>query len=316
MASKRSTRTFLDDCHHADVEVSGTPSCCARREENPSSLFSETQSSNSARRESREASLTVETPPPLPPIRKQGIAPSKVDHPPSASGRPDRGRDLRPLGLNLPSLPTTPSSMQRTIPMEGRPPNFGVVVPGVYRSSYPGPEDFPFIQQLGLNTMVTLGQKDELDEVYSNFLTVNAIRHHIIPMKGTKKERIPIQTMRDILRVVLDQQHYPLMIHCNHGKHRTGCVVAVIRKVSGWELDTILDEYKAYAAPKIRDCDVQYITEFELSELSNLFVHEANMRLRVRRFFRTTVFAFAVLFIWAVSSNRISYSAEIAGTLE
>jgi tyrosine-protein phosphatase SIW14 len=49
-------------------------------------------------------------------------------------------------------------------------------------------------------------------------MAASGIRHHIIDMKGTKKESIPIQTMRDILRIVLDQQHYPLMIHCNHGK--------------------------------------------------------------------------------------------------
>ncbi len=37
-------------------------------------------------------------------------------------------------------------------------------------------------------------------------------------MKGTKKENIPISTMQSILRVVLDRQNHPLLIHCNHGK--------------------------------------------------------------------------------------------------
>ena len=40
------------------------------------------------------------------------------------------------------------------IPMPGSPHNFGVVVPGVYRSSYPTPPDFNFIQNLGLRTIV------------------------------------------------------------------------------------------------------------------------------------------------------------------
>ncbi len=35
-----------------------------------------------------------------------------------------------------------------------RPNNFGIVLPGVYRSSYPRTEDFSFIQSLKLKTIV------------------------------------------------------------------------------------------------------------------------------------------------------------------
>jgi hypothetical protein len=49
-------------------------------------------------------------------------------------------------------------------------------------------------------------------------MAVNGIKHHVFDMKGTKKEAIPIQTMKAILRLVLDQRHHPLLIHCNHGK--------------------------------------------------------------------------------------------------
>lgn len=36
----------------------------------------------------------------------------------------------------------------------GQPNNFGTVVPGVYRSSYPQEADYPFLQKLGLKTIV------------------------------------------------------------------------------------------------------------------------------------------------------------------
>lgn len=39
-------------------------------------------------------------------------------------------------------------------PLEGRPLNFGVVIPGVYRSSYPKPRDYEYIQGLKLKTVV------------------------------------------------------------------------------------------------------------------------------------------------------------------
>lgn len=86
-------------------------------------------------------------------------------------------------------------------------------------------------------------------------------------MKGTKKEDIPHHTMSAILAVLLDKSHYPLLIHCNQGKHRTGCVVAAARRVSGWTLETALDEYKQFAEPKIRDCDVGYITNLDVTLL-------------------------------------------------
>lgn len=39
-------------------------------------------------------------------------------------------------------------------PKEGRPVNFGLVVPGVYRSSYPKAEDYDFLKDLKLKTVV------------------------------------------------------------------------------------------------------------------------------------------------------------------
>lgn len=41
-----------------------------------------------------------------------------------------------------------------TAPMDGRPVNFGLVVPGVYRSSYPKKEDYAFLKNLKLKTIV------------------------------------------------------------------------------------------------------------------------------------------------------------------
>ena len=60
-------------------------------------------------------------------------------------------------------------------------------------------------------------QKD-FPEGYDTFLSKNGIKHHVFDMKGTKKEAIPITTMKAILRLVLNTANHPLMIHCNHGK--------------------------------------------------------------------------------------------------
>ncbi|KID96688.1 tyrosine phosphatase, partial [Metarhizium majus ARSEF 297] len=192
----------------------------------------------------------------------------------------------------------------------GRPVNFGVVFPGVYRSSYPKPEGYDFLGSLGLKTVVTLVKKDEPDHGLESFLATNGIRQVIFNMKGTKKEAIPMSTIRSILELVLDQKNYPLLLHCNHGKHRTGCVVAAIRKLSGWQLDAVVDEYRAYAEPKVRECDVDYISAFPcgpLQSMYDLYGEPARFSpVQVRTFFRGLLFTSFVMVVWLVSGSHIS----------
>lgn len=109
--------------------------------------------------------------------------------------------------------------------------------------------------------------KEEGDRELTSFVTANGINHILVPMRGTKKEAIPDVTMKGILNHVLDRRNYPLLVHCNQGKHRTGCVVGVMRKLAGWDVGRTVDEYRSYAEPKIREVDVEYISAFEASSL-------------------------------------------------
>jgi len=196
--------------------------------------------------------------------------------------------------------------------LDGRPFNFGMVLPGVYRSSFPKVHDFDYIKGLGLKTIVTLVKKDDLDHDLETFITREGIRQVVFNMKGTKKEAIPLDTMKGILNVVLDKSNYPLLIHCNHGKHRTGCVVGVVRKITGWDAARVVAEYNTYAEPKARECDVTYLQGFEVSSLvlSNTLVQRdlcsRRERFQSRTFFRAVVFSTCVLLLWYMSGSRFS----------
>lgn len=109
----------------------------------------------------------------------------------------------------------------------------------------------------------TLVVNDEPDEALESFVSGASIRQFFFAIKGTKKEAIPDATMSSILDVVLDQSNYPLLVHCNKGKHRTGCVVAAVRKAHGWHSSKALAEYRSFAEPKVRETDVDYITNFD-----------------------------------------------------
>ncbi|OBT75911.1 hypothetical protein VF21_04409 [Pseudogymnoascus sp. 05NY08] len=150
--------------------------------------------------------------------------------------------------------------------MYGRPRNFGTILPGIYRSGYPEAEDYDFLRDLSLRTIVTLVDKD-YPEGYQTFMQSSGINHVVIKMEGTKKVEIPQSVMNSILEVVMDRQNHPLLLHCNQGRHRTGCAVAVIRKVQGWSVESTVSEYTSYAHPKVRQVDVNYIRQFEIASL-------------------------------------------------
>ncbi|KAL4165146.1 hypothetical protein KRP22_003877 [Phytophthora ramorum] len=59
-----------------------------------------------------------------------------------------------------------------------------------------------------------------------------------------------------------------MLIHCNKGKHRTGCLVGSLRKVQRWAFSSIFDEYIRFSAPKPRTMDQQFIELFKTERVT------------------------------------------------
>lgn len=66
-------------------------------------------------------------------------------------------------------------------------------------------------------------------------------------------------------------------------KHRTGCVVAVVRHVARWDVESIIEEYRGFAEPKARECDVTFITDYKVTSLQGLFAKEKGLASTERR---------------------------------
>lgn len=65
------------------------------------------------------------------------------------------------------------------------------------------------------------------------------------------------------LEIILNPANYPLAVMCNLGRHRTGTVIGCLRKLQGWNLTSILEEYRRYAASKVRLQNEQFIELFD-----------------------------------------------------
>jgi protein tyrosine/serine phosphatase len=162
------------------------------------------------------------------------------------------------------SQPPTPDG-------SGRPENFAIVGPGIYRSSYPQHGHFQTLADLGLKTIITL-VSDTPSSAYENFLASNGITHHRIYIIANKDPDIftPAEIVDKVLNLMLDPDNYPLLVHCNKGKHRTGCIVACFRKVTGWTDDTAIEEYEQYSKPKERPLDKEFIRHYDADVLKPL----------------------------------------------
>lgn len=65
------------------------------------------------------------------------------------------------------------------------------------------------------------------------------------------------------LQVILSPQNYPLHVMCKFGHHRTGTVIGCLRKLQGWNLTAIFEEYRRYAGSKVRFLNEQFIELFD-----------------------------------------------------
>ncbi|CBZ27625.1 conserved hypothetical protein [Leishmania mexicana MHOM/GT/2001/U1103] len=66
-----------------------------------------------------------------------------------------------------------------------------------------------------------------------------------------------------ILHILLDPQYYPLLITCSKGRYRSGIVCGCLRKLQGWNLVSILEEYRRFAGNKSRADNEEFIELFD-----------------------------------------------------
>ena len=145
------------------------------------------------------------------------------------------------------------------------PENFSLVTRGIYRSSFPTKKNFVFLRQLGLRSIVYLCPED-YPESHITFLAEAGVQLLQFGVEGNKEpfDEIPEDSIRSALHAVLDRRNQPLLIHCNQGKHRTGCLVGCVRKAQRWSLVSIFDEYRLFAGNKARIVDQQFLERIDI----------------------------------------------------
>ncbi|KAJ1960107.1 tyrosine-protein phosphatase siw14 [Dipsacomyces acuminosporus] len=164
------------------------------------------------------------------------------------------------------TVPSTGSMDLDEFPEDMHPPeNFAMVCPYIYRSGMPKKRNYPFLKKLKLKSILTL-ILEEYPTQNQKFLDQNGIKLFQFGVAGNKEPfaDIPEDIMSEALLTLLDKRNHPILIHCNKGKHRTGCLVGCLRKIQEWSNTSIFDEYRRYSAPKSRSMDQQFIELFDI----------------------------------------------------
>ncbi|KAI5290943.1 hypothetical protein KEM54_006921 [Ascosphaera aggregata] len=170
--------------------------------------------------------------------------------------------------INPSPIDTSCSSRPSTPFYDGLPANFGDVVRGVYRSSFPQATHVNSLKNLKLQTIISLVDEKWCPEMI-DFSRKHTITSHVIPIMPNKESGVssPQSVIDKVLRIIIEPRNHPILIHCNKGRHRTGCIVACLRKLQHWPITAILAEYQKYAAPKARALDMTFIQSYDPSVL-------------------------------------------------
>ncbi|KAI9321429.1 protein-tyrosine phosphatase, partial [Dichotomocladium elegans] len=148
--------------------------------------------------------------------------------------------------------------------------NFGMIEEDLYRSGQPNELNFPFLEKLGLKTIVWLApeepnQRLQVFRMRLDFIDDQEIQLHHLGVVSSLNAWDPIteEAVLEALDLILQTSNYPMMIMCNLGRHRTGTIVGCLRKLQRWNLTSIFEEYRRYAGPKVRLLNEQFIELFD-----------------------------------------------------
>lgn len=111
--------------------------------------------------------------------------------------------------------------------------------------------------------------EEEMKPEVASFIDMYGVNHVCVPIKANKEGevRTTLDSLCEAILYLMNPINHPVYIHCNRGKHRTGTVIACLRKCQMWPIDEVLAEYDTYAGEKARPEDKKLIRAFNPSDV-------------------------------------------------
>ena len=140
---------------------------------------------------------------------------------------------------------------------------FSMVSEGIYRSSYPAPVTYSFLESLNLRTLVCLQPGDLREElrIYCEDKGIGIVEAEV----GINQEPFVFmneQAVREAITKVLDPASHPVLFFCNNGRLRSSCITGCIRKLNRWCLTSILAEFDQFVDDEGGVMDYRFMESF------------------------------------------------------
>ena len=157
------------------------------------------------------------------------------------------------------------------------PVNFALVVGQLYRSGHPINLNYQFLETLNLKTVIYVGENcpETISAEYKVWLEKKGINYIHFPSPSVSESftETDVGTVTAVLKLIIHERNYPILMHSNKGKHRVGVIVAVVRKcLQQWCLTPLYEEYIRYAKGKA-DSDFLFIEHYEFEDRDVVVEH-------------------------------------------
>ncbi|MBX9756487.1 MAG: tyrosine-protein phosphatase [Pseudomonadaceae bacterium] len=145
--------------------------------------------------------------------------------------------------------------------------NLYQMAPTLYRSALPSSENLSVLQKLQVQTVVSFIKEDD-----SVWLGDALVKRVSIPLHADKVDDADVLR---VLRAVQDAEAKgPVLMHCKHGRDRTGIMAAMYRSViQGWSKEDALHEMQQGGYGSLEDVAdaTRYVESADIAKLRRAF---------------------------------------------
>lgn len=140
-------------------------------------------------------------------------------------------------------------------------PEFHQINAQLYRGAQPRDGGLRKLAEIGIKTIVSLRGENEITFDERKEAESLGLRYFSIPLPGLS--RPPDEQVEHILAIINATENQPVFVHCNHGKDRTGTIIAIYRMThDGWTSEQAKAEAKRYGMSWVQRGMKDYISDY------------------------------------------------------
>ena len=150
----------------------------------------------------------------------------------------------------------------RQEPQEKLLPNFHQVNEHLSRGAQPLKNGLQRLAALRIKTIINLRGADEGTRAEETEARAAGLRYFNVPMRDLS--RPTDEQVERVLSIINDSQNWPVFVHCNHGRDRTGVIIACYRiSHDGWTSEKAKAEAKHYGMSWVQFGMKDYISDYD-----------------------------------------------------